>query len=117
MTDSDALELDALWAQFHSVVNMTSQELAAWLRTSSAGEETEEPPEESGPEQGRGVLAILRKRQTDLTRDDIGLMYDVVEMVRNERAAGPRATVPEPAWRHQLMSLGHDPLRAEGEDV
>ncbi len=113
MADTEALEVDALWAEFHSVVNMTSQELGAWLRTSSAGEEAEQPPEDSGPEQGRGVLAILRKRQMDLTDADIDLMYEVVDTVRNERAAGPRATVPEPAWRHRLMSLGHDPLRAE----
>jgi hypothetical protein len=112
MADTDALELDALWAEFHTVVNMTSQELAAWLRTSSAGEITETPPEHAGSEQGRGVLAILRKRQMDLTDTDIDLMREVVDTVNAERTAGPRAEVPEPDWRYRLMSLGHDPLRA-----
>ncbi|WP_052850322.1 DUF3140 domain-containing protein [Streptomyces avicenniae] len=113
MADTEALEIDALWAEFHSAVNMTSQELAAWLRTSSAGEETEQTPETAGSEQGRGVLAILRKRQMDLTDADIELMYDVVDAVAGEREAGPRPSVPEPDWRYRLMSLGHDPLRSE----
>ncbi|MFR9724931.1 DUF3140 domain-containing protein [Streptomyces sp. MS19] len=113
MADTEALEIDALWAEFHNAVNMTSQELAAWLRTSSAGEDTEEPPENSGSDQGRGVLAILRKRQMDLTDADIELMYDVVDEVTAEREAGPRPSVPEPDWRHRLMTLGHDPLRSE----
>jgi hypothetical protein len=96
----DALELDALWAEFHGVVNMTSQELAAWLR---AGGTTRE---------GEGVLGILRKREMDLTDADVALMYDVVDTVEAERAAGPRAGLPEPGWRQRLMTLGHDPLRS-----
>lgn len=35
---TDTVELDALWDEFHSVVNMTSQELAAWLRAGETGE-------------------------------------------------------------------------------
>ncbi|RKN41295.1 DUF3140 domain-containing protein [Streptomyces hoynatensis] len=112
MADIEALELEALWDEFHNAVNMTSQELAAWLRTSSAGEDTEVPPEDAGDEQGRGVLAILRKRQMDLTDADISLMYEVVDTVRTEREAGPRASMPEPDWRYRLMTLGHDPLRS-----
>ncbi|KAB8166509.1 DUF3140 domain-containing protein [Streptomyces sp. 3MP-14] len=112
MTDAEAFEMDALWADFHNAVNMTSQELAAWLRVSSAGEDAERLPERAGSERGRGVLAILRKRQMDLTDADIDLMREVVETVTTERAAGPREERPEPDWRYQLMSLGHDPLRA-----
>ncbi|WP_049569663.1 DUF3140 domain-containing protein [Streptomyces sp. SBT349] len=113
MTDSDAFELDELWVDFHSVVNMTSHELGAWLRTISAGEESEQPPDSAGSEQGRGVLAILRKRRMDLTDDDLELMSDVVDTVRAEREAGPRVEVPDPTWRYRLMCLGHDPLRAQ----
>ncbi|GAB2903829.1 DUF3140 domain-containing protein [Streptomyces mayteni] len=112
MADIEALELEALWTDFHSAVNMTSPELAAWLRTSSAGEDSEEIPDHAGPARGRGVLGILRKRQMDLTDADVALMRDVVAAVRDEREAGPRAELPEPAWRYRLMALGHDPLRA-----
>lgn len=112
-TDAEALELDALWSTFRDVVNMTSQELAAWLRTAGAAEARRPPHERTGGvQQGRAVLAILRKRQMDLTERDIGVMSEVVETVRAERAAGPRPAVPDSEWRYRLMSLGHDPLRS-----
>ncbi len=113
MPDIDAIELDALWTEFHRVVNMTSEELAAWLRTSSAGEGAEELPESAGSELGRHVLAVLKKRQVDLTDADIQTMYDVVDTVEREserehgRVSGPE----ESEWRHRMMMIGHDPIR------
>jgi hypothetical protein len=35
---------DALWDDFHAVVNMTSRELRDWLETDAAGTETETLP-------------------------------------------------------------------------
>nr|WP_276617622.1 DUF3140 domain-containing protein [Streptomyces coryli] len=107
------MELDALWEEFHSTVNMTSQELGAWLRTSVAGEEAEELPERSGPETGRRVLGILQKRRVDLTEDDISTMYEVVEEVAAERSMSGAEVAEDSPRRHHLMSLGHDPLRPE----
>ena len=107
---TDALELDALWEDFHRAVNMTSQELAAWLRVSDADESTEPLPEHAGEPTGQHVLAILQKRRTDLTDEDLEVMYQVVETVEaevdveNEPEDSPR--------RHRLMSVGHDPLRS-----
>ncbi|MGP4005026.1 DUF3140 domain-containing protein [Streptomyces sp. 4N124] len=109
---SDALELDTLWDEFHRVVNMTSQELAAWLRVSDADEETEPLPEHAGSPIGQHVLAILQKRRTDLTDDDIRVMYEVVDTV-NEQADLENEPEPEETRRrHRLMTIGHDPLRA-----
>lgn len=116
---ADALELDTLWDEFHRVVNMTSQELAAWLRVQDAGEETEPMPDRAGSATGQHVLAILQKRRTDLGEADIDVMYEVVDAVTAEQ---DRADEPEPeradsaedtARRHRLMSLGHDPLKPE----
>jgi len=107
---TDALELEALWEDFHRAVNMTSQEIAAWLRVSDADESTEPLPEHAGEPTGQHVLAILQKRRTDLTDEDLEVMYQVVETVEaevdveNEPEDSPR--------RHRLMSVGHDPLRA-----
>ncbi|AYC37146.1 DUF3140 domain-containing protein [Streptomyces griseorubiginosus] len=107
---TDALELDALWEDFHRAVNMTSQELAAWLRVSDADESAEPLPEHAGEPTGQHVLAILQKRRTDLTDEDLEVMYQVVETVEaevdveNEPEDSPR--------RHRLMSVGHDPLRS-----
>jgi hypothetical protein len=112
VADISELELDALWEEFHSVVNMTSAELSSWLRVESAAEETEELPEESGSETGRHVLGILQKRRMDLTDDDVRVMREVVDTVNAERGGAPAAKAQDTAWRHRLMQLGHDPLKA-----
>ena len=109
---TDALELDALWEDFHRVVNMTSQELAAWLRVSDAEEETEPLPEQAGPPTGQHVLAILQKRRTDLTEDDIQVMYDVVDTVTSQTDLENEPAAEDTRLRHRLMTLGHDPLKA-----
>ncbi|WP_073948872.1 DUF3140 domain-containing protein [Streptomyces kebangsaanensis] len=114
---ADALELGALWEDFHRVVNMTSQELADWLRVRDAAESTEPLPEEAGTPTGQHVLSVLRKRRTDPTDDDLRVMREVVDTV-TARADLENEPVPEAGdaaetrRRHRLMSLGHDPLKA-----
>ncbi|HZG06767.1 MAG TPA: DUF3140 domain-containing protein, partial [Streptomyces sp.] len=76
MADVSALEMDALWEEFRGVVNMTSNELGAWLTASDAGERDEAPPDRAGAERGRQVLAILRKRRADLTDEDVEVMRE-----------------------------------------
>jgi hypothetical protein len=112
---ADALELDALWEDFHRVVNMTSQELAAWLRVRDAAEDSEPLPQEAGTPTGQHVLAILQKRRTDLTDDDLRVMRKVVDQVTGlvdvENEPLPEDTPEDTRLRHRLMTLGHDPLR------
>ena len=104
-------ELDALWDDFHDVVNMTSRELRDWLMVRSSGEETEPIPQDAGTQTGRHVLAILGKRKVDLTDDDTRVMRRVVSVVRSERNAQLDPAAGQAAWRHRLMTLGHDPLK------
>jgi hypothetical protein len=108
---TDALELDALWEDFHRAENMTSQELAAWLRVRDADEEAEPLPEQAGTPTGRHVLAILQKRRTDLTDDDIGVMYRVVDTVTEQSDPEKEPEAEETERRHRLMTIGHDPLK------
>ncbi|MBW8820978.1 MAG: DUF3140 domain-containing protein [Streptomyces sp.] len=108
---TDALELDALWEDFHRAVNMTSQELAAWLRVSDADESAEPLPEHAGEPTGQHVLAILQKRRTDLTDDDIEVMYEVVDTVTAEADVENEPEPEQTVRRQRLMTLGHDPLR------
>ncbi|MFF3612100.1 DUF3140 domain-containing protein [Streptomyces sp. NPDC002580] len=113
---TDAVELDALWDEFHRVVNMTSQELAAWLRVGEAGEQSGPPPGAAGQPTGLHVLELLRKRRADLTDDDIRTMYEVVDIVSAEEDGengdgGPGAGTGDARLRHRLMTLGHDPLK------
>lgn len=102
---------DTLWDEFHTVVNMTSRELADWLRTRDAGEEAEEVPDRAGTPTGREVLAVLGKRRGDLTDEDERVMALVVDRVRAQRRDDLEPVAGQAAWRHRLMTLGHDPLK------
>ncbi|MBX9244556.1 DUF3140 domain-containing protein [Actinotalea ferrariae] len=103
---------DELWDEFHAVVNMTSRQLRDWLATRDAGEETEALPDQAGTPTGRHVLEILGKRKTDVTDDDARVMREVVDEVRAERGDGAlEPTAGDDAWRHRLMTIGHDPLQ------
>ena len=108
---TDALELNTVWQDFHRVVNMTSVELSAWLRVRDADETTEPLPDQAGPPEGQHVLAILQKRRTDLTDDDIEFMVDVVDTVEEQLEAYNGPDAADDNRRHQLMTLGHDPLK------
>ena len=108
---TDALELDALWDDFHRAVNMTSQELAAWLRVSDADENTEPLPDQAGSPTGQHVLAILQKRRTDLTDEDVRVMYEVVDTVAEQSDPENEPEAEETDRRHRLMTIGHDPLK------
>jgi Protein of unknown function (DUF3140) len=108
---TDALELDALWEDFHRVVNMTSQELASWLRVRDAAEQTEPLPDQAGTPTGQHVLAILQKRRTDLTDEDIQVMYRVVDMVTSQTDVENEPAAEDSERRHRLMTIGHDPLK------
>jgi hypothetical protein len=111
---ADSVELGPLWDDFHRVVNMSSAELAAWLKVRDAGEEAEPLPERAGSETGQHVLAILQKRRTDLTEDDVRVMRQVVdtvgELVDVANEPGPESA-RDSGRRHRLMTLGHDPLK------
>ena len=100
-----------LWDEFHVVVNMTSRELDEFLRADAAGEDSEQLPDQAGSPTGQQVLHILGKRRSDVTNADIGVMEAVVGTIRAERGDEPEPTAGDAAWRHRLMSLGHDPLR------
>jgi hypothetical protein len=134
-TMTDAFELDALWEEFHRLVNMTSPELAAWLqvreeREARAGHDRHDEREASGrgssapagsavsvTETGERILAILQKRRMDLTDEDAGVMYrvvDAVEEITDRSRTAPGTEAEEDARRQDLMALGHDPHRESG---
>ena len=102
---------DELWQEFHDVVNMTSRELADWLRTESSGEVTSEDAALPELEVGEQVVAILGKRRTDLTPDDVDTMQQVVDQVRTIRGDEPEPEAYDDEVRRMLMSFGHDPLK------
>lgn len=108
---ADSHVSDELWQEFHDVVNMTSRELSEWLRTEASGEVTSEDAALPELEPGEQVVAILGKRRTDLTPDDIDTMELVVDQVRTIRGDEPEPEAYDDEVRHLLMSFGHDPLK------
>lgn len=107
-------ETDRVWQEFHSVVNMSSEELREWLLTDAAGEEgLSSDPGHPVSDRGEEIVEILGKRKTDVTEPDVELMNEVAEFVRNE-LADPRRE--DQGWRRRLMSVGHDPLTPSSPD-
>lgn len=105
------LDDDELWDEFHRVVNMSSRELAEWLRTRSASPGAETFPDQAGTPTGQEVLHILGKRRTDLNTDDLHVMRTVVKRVHAESRDDQEPVAGSTGWRHRLMSIGHDPLK------
>jgi Protein of unknown function (DUF3140) len=105
-------EVEVAWDSFHEVINMTSEELRAWLLT-EASDEDEVPgePELGLPELGRQVVDLLRKRKVELTERDADVMEQVVDFVLTQEAEGPADIASDHEWRRSLMTVGHDPLR------
>ncbi|MEV0428770.1 DUF3140 domain-containing protein [Micromonospora sp. NPDC050495] len=104
-------EVEVLWDDFHAEVNVPSEQLRQWLLTRGSGEEAFGPnPDLNLPEPGRRILQVLTKRKVDLTPDDIEVMRDAVDRIRELAAAKPSRGNADDEWRHSLLDLGHDVL-------
>ncbi|MFC4909115.1 DUF3140 domain-containing protein [Actinomadura gamaensis] len=107
-------DTEQLWDDFHRLVNMSSEELREWLMTDASGETALPADPGSGlPELGARVVELLRKRKVDLTGGDVETMRRVVEHVEERLENHPANRATDPAWRHDLMCVGHDPLKPE----
>ncbi|MFW6034141.1 MAG: DUF3140 domain-containing protein [bacterium] len=101
-------EIDQLWERFHSVVNMTSRELADWI---GVVPDISPGPQEPPP-LGEAVVSILGKRRTDLTSNDVEVMRRVVDIYDEETAGVPADQLAgNERRRHRLRNIGHDVLR------
>jgi hypothetical protein len=113
VNDRIPAEVEVAWDSFHQVVNMTSEELRAWLLLAEASAEDAFPdePDAELPELGKQVVELLRKPKVDLTEQDAEVMEQVVDFVLTQEAEGPGNTESDIEWRRSLMTVGHDPLR------
>ena len=105
---------DELWDEFHRVVNMTSRELEEWLRTRDRTRSSRSCPTRPARPTGQQVLAVLGKRRRRPDPADADAMRRVVERVHAQRRDDLEPTAGQAAWRHRLMSIGHDPLKPAG---
>ncbi|MGW0806571.1 DUF3140 domain-containing protein [Nonomuraea sp. NPDC002799] len=103
---TEEVDIGRLWEDFHRGVNMTSEELRAYLLAAASDEEGFPPDPDLGiDELGRAVLHVLNKRKTDLTKTDIEVMQQVVELVETLDSR------TDDDSRRALLTVGHDPLR------
>jgi len=120
MADTDT-EVAEVWEDFHALVNMTSPELRDWLVNTPDGVDTYAPePDLDVHALGLRVLQLLSKRRTDLTSSDVDLMSEVADLIHSRLRNPPEADVNDEPWRDTLLTLGHDPTRADsprGPDV
>ena len=101
-----------------TVVGGHEQALRQTILALTAASDEEALPDKPGngvPELGLRVVELLRKRKTDLTDADTDTMREVVDFVEDRTEARPAAGAADDQWRHELMCVGHDPLKAERE--
>jgi Protein of unknown function (DUF3140) len=114
-------ELADLWESFHALVNMTSPELRDWLLNTPDGVDTYAPePDIDIHALGMQVLQIKQKRRTDLSNTDLDTMRQVVDLIESRLRNAPESDIQDEPWRDTLMTLGHDPARADsprGDDA
>jgi hypothetical protein len=105
-------DVRATTQDFHQIVNMSADELEAWLTTpqSHAVGQKKDGGESVGHASGRRIVAILRANGKGLGDDDWRHMRKVVGFVRRHRAQEP-ANMVTSRWRYALMNWGHDPLK------
>lgn len=102
-------------AEFNLLVNMTARQLERYLKTDesrSVGWVQEGDDEAIGHQSGRRIVALKRKRRSELTDEDYAHMRKVIGYVHRHMAqGGPRKYKAQSRWRYSLMNWGHDPLR------
>jgi hypothetical protein len=99
--------------RFRRAVNMTADELAAWLRTQESRAVGEKPGggESIGHASGRRIVELLRADDEAYDDADLAHMRRVIGFVARHAAQRPRGDVTATRWRYSLMNWGHDPLR------
>jgi hypothetical protein len=104
---------------FAGAVNMTIGELKAWLGTAESRKVGWKgidggARESVGHASGRKIVAILAKRNEQLSADDYAHMRKVVGFIRRHSAQRP-VNIYTSRWRYSLMNWGHDPTKENHE--
>ncbi len=99
--------------EFQEAVNMGAGELEEWLKTdeSKSVGQKDGGGESRGHESGRRIVEILKKDESDYSKDDISHMRDIVSYVHRHQAQEPKGDTRDTKWRYSLMNWGHDPLK------
>jgi len=109
------LDPEKVRKDFAAAVNMTADEVEAWLKTAESRKVGWKGAdggrsESVGHASGRRIVAILRKQDGALTEDDLAHMRKVVGYVKRHSAQRPE-NIYTSRWRYSLMNWGHDPTK------
>lgn len=106
-----AIDRRLILADFRRLVNMSAEELAAWLDTpeSLAVGQKKHGGESVGHASGRRIVSILRTPEDELDDSELAHMRKTIGFIRRHRAQEP-ANMVTSRWRWSLMNWGHDPL-------
>ncbi len=106
-------DVDDVWDDFRSAVNMSPKQLEDWLESEQSREVGQKSGggESTGHASGRRIVELLRSRKTELTADDAAHMRKVVGYVHRHLAQRPSGDITDTRWRYSLMNWGHDPLK------
>jgi hypothetical protein len=106
-------DLDDVWDDWKTAVNMTRSELKTWLDSDESKEvgQKQGGGESTGHESGRRIVDLLDTKKADLTDEDVAHMKKVVGYVHRHLAQKPAHDVEDSRWRYSLMNWGHDPLK------
>lgn len=103
-------DVDDVWDEWRSAVNLAPRQLEDWLETEESRSVGVGSGESTGHRSGRRIVQILRTRKDDLSDPDIAHMRKVVGYVHRHLEQRPAGDVRETPWRYSLMNWGHDPL-------
>lgn len=100
-------------ADFKAAVNMSAQELEAWLKTEASQSVGQKNGDEEaiGHKSGRYIAELLHKKSDSYTDADLDQMQRVVSYVHRHSAQRPDGDIQDTRWRYSLMNWGHDPLK------
>ena len=101
---------DSIRTRFLAAVNMSADELEAWLETEDSRRVgfRRNGGESVGHASGRRIVRLLRHGAK--TDEDYAHMRKVAGFVARHRAQEP-ANMVTSRWRYSLMNWGHDPLK------
>ena len=113
MTEHSADEKAKTRSDFKEAVTMSAKQLETWLKTEesrSVGQTPEGESESTGHKEGHRIVAILHKKQAELTDEDYAHMAKVVGYVHRHIKQRPKGDITGTRWRYSLKNWGHDPM-------
>jgi hypothetical protein len=110
-------DVDRLWEEFHACVNVSSAQMRTWLMTEGSGEDAFPDTKMNLNNRGGAIMAILGKRKSDLTNDDIEVMSATIEEIQALLDRRPANGPSDDRWRRALLDLGHDALQEPKDSI